>query len=112
MKTLSAFGLVAILLFVTACNILPQGRWQGQQQQNRIEQLKKDLSLSDKQTTEIKNIFDKSREKMMSIRQDNMGDRSAMMKAFQENNEKTNSEIEKVLTPEQKKKFQKIFTKF
>jgi Spy/CpxP family protein refolding chaperone len=34
-----------------------------------------------------------------------MGDRDAMRKAFQENTDKSNKEIEKILTPAQKKKF-------
>ena len=97
----------ALLLFslviLTGTNSFAQGR--GPNQNDRIEAIKKALSLTDKQTEKVKTIFTKSREEMQKTREENMGDRDAMMKAFKDNTEKANKEIEKILTPEQKKKF-------
>ena len=89
-------------LLLAGANIQAQGRMQ---RPDRVEQLKRELSLTVKQVEKVQSIFDKSREEMMNAREENMGDRDAMRKAFKENTDKTNKEIEKILTPEQKKKF-------
>ncbi len=110
MKNLNILGLLAICLILFAGNNYAQG-WQqrGQRMQAaRMDTLKSRLNLSDKQVSQIQDIFTKSREAMMKSREDNMGDREAMMKAFKENNEKTYAAIEKVLTPKQNKIFQQI----
>ena len=110
MKNLNILGLLAICLILFAGNNYAQG-WQqrGQRMQAaRMDTLKSRLNLSDKQVSQIQDIFTKSREAMMKSREDNMGDREAMMKAFKENNEKTYVAIEKVLTPKQNKIFQQI----
>jgi Spy/CpxP family protein refolding chaperone len=110
MKNFKVFGLLGICLILFARNSLAQG-WQqrGQQMQAaRMDTLKSRLNLTDKQVTKIQDIFAKSREKMARMRDENMGDRDAMMKAVKDNNDQTYSEIEKVLTPEQNKIFQGI----
>jgi Spy/CpxP family protein refolding chaperone len=110
MKNFKVFGLLGICLILFAGNSLAQG-WQqrGQQMQAaRMDTLKSRLNLTDKQVTKIQDIFAKSREKMARMRDENMGDRDAMMKAVKDNNDQTYSEIEKVLTPEQNKIFQGI----
>lgn len=89
-------------LLLAGAKIQAQGRMQ---RPDRVEQLKRELSLTVKQVEKVQSIFDKSREEMMNAREENMGDRDAMRKAFKENTDKTNKEIEKILTPEQKKKF-------
>lgn len=104
MKTqiiLSAVVIITLVLFADI-KIQAQGRRQGP---DRVEELKKELSLSDKQIEKVKDIFAKSREEMMNARDENMGDPDAMRKAFKENTDKTNKQIEKILTPEQNKKF-------
>jgi Spy/CpxP family protein refolding chaperone len=104
MKIKTAINSVVILSFLllAGVKVYAQGRMQ---RPDRVEQLKKELSLSDKQVEKVKDIFAKSREQMMNARDENMGDRDAMRKAFQENTDKSNKEIEKILTPAQKKKF-------
>ncbi|MGA8264893.1 MAG: hypothetical protein WB779_10660 [Ignavibacteriaceae bacterium] len=104
MKIKTAINSVVILSFLllAGVKVYAQGRMQ---RPDRVEQLKKELSLSDKQVEKVKDIFAKSREQMMNARDENMGDRDAMRKAFQENTDKSNKEIEKILTPPQKKKF-------
>jgi Spy/CpxP family protein refolding chaperone len=109
-KNFKVFGLLGVCLIFLAGNNFAQG-WQqrGQQMQAaRMDTLKSRLNLTDKQVTQIQDIFTKAREEMAKKREDNMGDRDAMMKAMKENNDKTYSEIEKVLTPEQSKIFQQI----
>ncbi len=107
MKIKTAINSVVILSFLllAGVKIYAQGRMQ---RPDRVEQLKKELSLSDKQVEKVKDIFAKSREQMMNARDENMGDRDAMRKAFQENTDKSNKEIEKILTPAQKKKFKTL----
>lgn len=110
MKSLKNFSFLAICLILLAGNSFAQG-WQqrGQQMQAaRMDTLKSWLNLTDKQASQIQDIFTKSREAMMKSREDNMGDREAMMKAMKDNNDKTYGEIEKVLTPKQNKIFQQI----
>jgi Spy/CpxP family protein refolding chaperone len=110
MKNLKIFGLLAVCLIISTGSSFAQG-WQqrGQQMQAaRMDTLKTRLNLTDKQVSQIQDIFAKSRQAMMKSRQDNMGDRNAMMQAMKENNDKTYVEIEKVLTPEQSKIFQGI----
>ncbi|HKI78269.1 MAG TPA: Spy/CpxP family protein refolding chaperone [Ignavibacteriaceae bacterium] len=102
-KILLSALLVFSFVILTGANAFAQGR--GQNQNDRVEAIKKTLSLTDKQTEKVKAIYTKSREDMQKTREENMGDRDAMMKALKENTERTNKEIEKILTPEQKKKF-------
>ena len=101
MRNLKILALLAICFFLLAGNNFAQG-WQqrGQQMQAaRIDTLRSRLNLTDKQLSQIQDIFAKSREAMMKSREDNMGDRESMMRAMKDNNDKTYSEIEKVLTP-------------
>jgi Spy/CpxP family protein refolding chaperone len=90
------------LLLLAGAKIQAQGM---AQRPDRVEQLKKELSLTDKQVEKVKDIYAKSREEMMNAREENMGDRDAMRKAFRDNTDKTNKKVEKVLTLAQKKKF-------
>jgi Spy/CpxP family protein refolding chaperone len=90
------------LLLLAGAKIQAQGM---AQRPDRVEQLKKELSLTDKQVEKDKDIYAKSREEMMNAREENMGDRDAMRKAFRDNTDKTNKKVEKVLTLAQKKKF-------
>lgn len=109
MKTRNIVSLVVICLIFLAGSISAQGRQRGQQMQAaRIDSLKSKLGLTDQQALQVKDIFAKSREDMSKAREENMGDRDAMMKAFKDNTDKTYGEIEKILTPDQKKKFQGI----
>lgn len=100
-------GFIAISFIILAgINIQAQGRMQ--QGPDRAEILKKELSLTDKQFEQVKNIFTKAREEMMKNREEGMGDPETMMKKFNENSEKTNKKIEALLNTDQKKKFVKI----
>ena len=90
------------LLLLAGAKIQAQGM---AQRPDRVEQLKKELSLTNKQVEKVKDIYAKSREEMMNAREENMGDRDAMRKAFRDNTDKTNKKVEKVLTLAQKKKF-------
>ena len=109
MKSRNIFGLVVFCSILFAGTILAQGFQRGQRlQAERIDTLKSKLNLTNKQVDQVKDIFTKSREKMAKNRENYMGDRDAMMKAFKDNTNKTYIEIEKILTPEQKNKFKKI----
>jgi len=109
MKSRNIFSLVVFCSILFAGAILAQGFQRGQRlQAERIDTLKSKLNLTNKQVDQVKDIFTKSREEMIKNRENYMGDRDAMMKAFKDNTNKTYNEIEKILTPEQKNKFKKI----
>jgi Spy/CpxP family protein refolding chaperone len=68
--------------------------------------MKNRLSLTDEQTEKVKEILLNERKTMMEEREKNAGDREAMMKARREALDRTDKEIEAILTPEQKEKYQ------
>ncbi|MGE0710182.1 MAG: Spy/CpxP family protein refolding chaperone [Planctomycetota bacterium] len=74
-----------------------------------VEQMKKDLGLSDEQVTKIKAFQEeqlKSREEMMKKMREGGGDRNAMREAFRSAMEEGRKKMEEILTPEQNKKWQ------
>ncbi len=109
MKSRNIASLIVIYLILLAGNILAQGMQRGQQMQAaRMDTLKSRLNLTDEQFSQIQGIFAKSREDMAQVRENNKGDRDAMRQAMKDNTDKTYSQIEKILSPDQLKKFQVI----
>jgi Spy/CpxP family protein refolding chaperone len=96
----------AVLLLASSMTMAQQGRGGGVEQ--RIQRLKDSLSLSDKQTEQIKAIYTKAQEQMQKDRDSLQGDREAMQKVMIARNAATDSLIVKLLTPEQKKKYVEI----
>jgi Spy/CpxP family protein refolding chaperone len=76
--------------------------------EQRLQMLKDSLTLSDTQAVQIKSILDKSQKQMQKDREANQDDRDAMRAAMTKNTEKTDAEIAKLLTPEQKKKYEEM----
>ncbi|MDD8017264.1 MAG: hypothetical protein PHP42_02705 [Bacteroidota bacterium] len=81
---------------------------QQQRSEQMVQRLKDSLSLSDQQVTKIKVILDKQREEGRKDWEAHQGDRDAMRSAMMKRMEKSDVEIEKLLTKEQKKKYEEI----
>ena len=70
----------------------------------QTEMMKKELNLSDKQTTEVSAINLKFAKKMDEQRKNSDGDREAMHEEMEAMQEERNAELKKVLTEEQYEK--------
>lgn len=103
MKSLYATLLILFVAFTFTLSAQPQQRGE-----RMIQRLKDSLSLSADQVTKIKTILDKQQEEGKKDWDANQGDRDAMRALMMKRMEKSDIEIEKILTKEQKKKYQEI----
>lgn len=82
----------------------------AQPPQNRpertMERLKEKLSLTKDQEAKIQSLLDKQREAIAKEREEHQGDREAMRAAMMKQRNEIDAEIEKILTKEQKKKYE------
>jgi Spy/CpxP family protein refolding chaperone len=76
--------------------------------EERANQFKKQLSLSDEQTAKAQKIFKERREEMMARGTEAMGDRKAIRNSFTEIAQKSNDKIKAILTDEQKEKYEEL----
>ncbi len=83
------------------------GKGRAEQMTNR---LKDSLQLSTEQAKKVRAIYDSMQVRMATDREANGGDRDAMMQAMRIRMEKADKEIEALLSPDQKKKFE-VFQK-
>lgn len=114
--------LIAALLFLTASVLFGQGRQQKQNDatiEERLEQLKKDLALTDEQVQKITPILEanrkrnmqsreKLREELKADRQNRRAMMGQMRKATAENQQKLNASLKEILNKEQFEKLQEI----
>lgn len=100
--------LIVLLLFLVPVSTLAQGRRGPMNIEDRVENLKKQLSLTDEQTAKVKEIMESVVKKMREAREENQGDRQAMREAMRKIMSETDDKIMEVLTPEQKKEYEKI----
>jgi periplasmic protein CpxP/Spy len=103
MKSLHALLLILFIACTVTLSAQPQQRGE-----RMIQRLKDSLSLSQEQVTKIKAILDKQQEEGKKDWDANQGDRDAMRTLMMKRMEKSDVEIEKILTKEQKKKYQEI----
>ena len=77
--------------------------------EDRTKQLKEQLSLTEEQTDSVLVIITNAQDEMRkAFRSSNGGDRNTMRGTVHQQREKTNDEIARLLTDEQKKKFDEI----
>jgi periplasmic protein CpxP/Spy len=79
-----------------------------QQGQNRIEQLTKELKLTDAQKTKLEAVFKAQAEKMRVLRQDQSLSREDRRAKMQKIQEESLPDIKNILTPEQFEQYKKI----
>lgn len=80
-----------------------EGRGEGQ-----IKKLQEKVGLTDEQTAKVKEIMQKAREEGRKAFENSDGDRDAMREMMMKSREKTDAEIMKLLTKEQKPKFEAL----
>ena len=88
----------------------PQQNMQ-QRRQQQIDDLKKELVLTKDQTTKFDAIYKEAGEKVAAAREAAGDDRGAMRAKMTELNKERDLKIEKILTPDQVKKFKAYLEK-
>lgn len=83
-----------------------QGKGQMMNPEARVAQLDRELSLTADQKTKLTDIFAKQRDEMEAMRGTNKGDREGNRDKMQSMMQSNRTQIESVLTDEQKKKFE------
>jgi hypothetical protein len=83
-----------------------QGGRRGGDRPSFVDQLKETLGLTDEQLTKVKALDEQFRADMKKIRDENGGDWSAMREKLKPLMDKERDEIRKLLTDEQKPKFE------
>ncbi len=98
----SIFTILFVSLALTA-NAQPQHKEFNAEDMSKMqtERMKKELNLSDKQTTEVSAINLKYAQKMEEQRKNSSGDRESMREEMETMQEEKNAEFKKVLTEEQ-----------
>lgn len=91
------------ILFVSSSIISAQGRMTHEE---RVQQYKERLKLTDAQTKKLDAILLKSEKKREEMR--NSGDMENMREVMMKNMEETNDQILKILKPAQKEEFKKM----
>ncbi len=108
MKGLKLFALTFATLLITTC-AMAQNRQEKltpeESAKRQTEMLTKSVDLSEDQSKKVYDIYLKYAEKGEEIRKEKSDD---MRKEMLENNEKRDSEINNLLSDEQKKKFEKL----
>ena len=92
-----------VILFVTSSMVSAQGRMTHEE---RVQQYKERLKLSDDQTKKLDVILKKSEAKREEMR--NSGDREKMREEMMKSMDETNNQITKILKPAQKEEFKKM----
>ncbi|MBP9212041.1 MAG: hypothetical protein KBF97_04520 [Bacteroidetes bacterium] len=102
---------IFLLLFaVSAVTAIAQPRQgeRGNREDTQTERMKEQLGLTDDQAAKVKAILKKSREEMQAEFGKNDGDREARRDAMMKRTEKNDAEIAKLLTKEQKVKYEEM----
>ncbi len=92
-----------VILFITSPMVSAQGRMTHEE---RVQQYKERLKLTDDQTKKLDAILLKSEKKREELR--NSDDMENMREVMMKNMEETNDEILKILKPSQKEEFKKM----
>jgi periplasmic protein CpxP/Spy len=104
-------SIVLGLLMVGGLNAQDQQQNFQQRRQQQLDALKKELSLTKDQTTKFDAIYKEFNDKMAAARESAGDDRDGMRTKMQEMNKDRDAKIEKILKPDQVKKFKEYQTK-
>lgn len=113
MKRNLILSMVLGLFMVGGLNAQDQQPQQNFQQRNqqRIDELKKELALTKDQVTKFDAIYKEFNEKMAAAREAAGDDREGMRAKMQQMNKDRDAKVEKILTPDQVKKFKDYLAK-
>lgn len=107
LRTMFIFLLLFAVSAVTAIAQPRQGE-RGNREDAQTQRMKERLGLTDDQAAKVKAILKKSREEMQAEFGNNDGDREARRDAMMKRAEKNDAEIVKLLTKEQKVKYEEM----
>jgi len=111
MKRNLILSVVLGLFMVGGLNAQDQQQNFQQRRQQQIDALKKELSLTKDQTTKFDAIYKEFNDKMAAARESAGDDREGMRTKMQEMNKDRDAKIEKILKPDQVKKFKEYQAK-
>ncbi|HEY5614793.1 MAG TPA: hypothetical protein VIL52_02145 [Bacteroidota bacterium] len=106
-RKMAATALVVALLALAQTAAMGQGRGMRSPEE-RANQLKEQLALTDSQTVKVTKIFQDGQKKMQEMMGSNMGDREAMRASLATMTASQDTLIEKLLTKEQLAKFEAL----
>ena len=106
-RKMAATALVVALLALAQTAAMGQGRGMRSPEE-RAQQLKEQLALTDSQTVKVTKIFQDGQKKMQEMMGSNMGDREAMRASLATMTASQDTLIEKLLTKEQLAKFEAL----
>jgi hypothetical protein len=109
MRNLKA--VLVVLILMSFSMIIAQPAGPPPQKMDMVKELKAKLQLTDEQVKKVETIFANNKKKIDSLFQKKNEDREADRKKMDEMRKSTNSEIEKILTKEQKAKFKEMTEK-
>lgn len=99
--------IVMILTFIVSFGVIAQPRMGGgDRAEAQLKRIKEKVGLTDEQTAKIKVIIQKAREEARAEFENSDGDRDTMREKMMKRTEKTDAEISKLLTKEQKPKYE------
>jgi Spy/CpxP family protein refolding chaperone len=102
-----AFAL--IISFFLASGVVAQERGsRGEREEQQMKQLKEKVGISDEQAVKIKEIMKKARDDARAEFEKGDGDREARREIMMKHAEKSDAEIMKLLTKEQKAKYETL----
>lgn len=101
------FFVIVLTIMITA-GVLAQPRNGEGRAEAQIKRLQEKVGLTDEQTVKVKAILQKAREEARKAFENGDGDREAMREMMMKSREKTDAEIMKLLTKEQKPKFEAL----
>ncbi len=104
-SSLISLLMLTFLIFSFSCG---QDRSRQFSIEDQLKNLKEKLELTEEQLSEIKPILEKQREEMKELRDSFEGERSEMRDAVREIRTETDKKINKLLTDEQKEKYQQM----
>lgn len=100
------YSVILTVLFTFVLTAQPrngEGRAEAQ-----IKRLQEKVGLTDAQTVKVKEILQKAREEARKAFENGDGDRESMREMMMKSREKSDAEIMKLLTKEQKPKFEAL----
>ncbi|MFZ4619251.1 MAG: Spy/CpxP family protein refolding chaperone [Bacteroidota bacterium] len=97
---------VLIVSAILSIGVLAQPRNGEGRGEAQLKKLQEKVGLTDEQTAKVKEILQKAREEGRKAFENGDGDREAMREMMMKSREKSDAEIMKLLTKEQKPKFE------
>jgi Spy/CpxP family protein refolding chaperone len=106
--TVHRLSMIATLAIILVLGSFAQPRNGEGRMEAQLKRLQEKVGLTDEQTVKVKEILQKSREEARKAFENGDGDRESMREMMMKSRERTDAEIMKLLTKEQKPKFEAL----